>query len=72
MREERLAAASRTVDAAREHGAAFLLLARVMRVIEEAAEKLQILILTCHPERYRGLEGARFFDLQEIVQGGAP
>jgi len=41
-------------------------LARVMTLLEEAAEKLQLLILTCHPERYRALSGAAFFDLQQI------
>jgi len=43
-------------------------LARVMTVLEEAAQRLQILILTCHPERYRGLEGARFIDLEGVVR----
>jgi len=43
-------------------------LARVMTVLEEAAQRLQILILTCHPERYRGLERANFIDLEEIVR----
>jgi len=46
-------------------------LARAMRVLEEAAEKLQILILTCHPERYRGLEEATFIDLDEITGAAA-
>jgi hypothetical protein len=27
-------------------------------------------ILTCHPERYRGLAGANFVDLEAIVRGG--
>jgi hypothetical protein len=44
-------------------------LARVMGVLEEAAQRLQVLVLTCHPERYRGLEGASFVDLEAIVQG---
>ncbi|MEW6264155.1 MAG: hypothetical protein AB1641_13870 [Thermodesulfobacteriota bacterium] len=39
-------------------------LARVMNVLEEAAQHLQILILTCHPERYRGLASALFLDLE--------
>jgi len=38
----------------------------VMNVLEEAAQRLQVLILTCHPERYRGLGGAEFFDLEAI------
>lgn len=46
--------------------------ARVMRILEEAAQRLQLLILTCHPERYLGLEGARFFDLEGILRDSAP
>jgi len=42
-------------------------LARVMNVLEEAAQRLQILILTCHPERYRGLKHAAFFDLETLI-----
>ncbi len=41
-------------------------LARVMTILEEAAQRLQILILTCHPERYRGLDGANFIDLETV------
>lgn len=44
-------------------------LARVMGVLEVAAQRLQVLILTCHPERYRGLAGANFVDLEDIVRG---
>jgi len=33
-------------------------LARIQTILEEAAEKLQVLILTCHPERYGGLTEA--------------
>ena len=44
-------------------------LARVMAILEEAAQRLQVLVLTCHPERYRGLEGATFFDLETILRG---
>ncbi|MEW6664970.1 MAG: AAA family ATPase [Thermodesulfobacteriota bacterium] len=40
--------------------------ARVMNVIEEAAQRLQILILTCHPERYRGLKTGHFYDLEAL------
>jgi DNA repair exonuclease SbcCD ATPase subunit len=40
-------------------------LARLLTVLEEAADCLQIVILTCHPERYRALEAATFFNLQE-------
>jgi energy-coupling factor transporter ATP-binding protein EcfA2 len=42
-------------------------MARIMRVLEESAEKLQIVILTCHPERYVALQGAKFFDMQEVA-----
>ena len=43
-------------------------LARVMTVLEEVAQRLQILILTCHQERYRGLEQANFIDLEAIIR----
>jgi uncharacterized protein YhaN len=42
-------------------------LARILTVLEEAAQRLQALIITCHPERYRGLDGAQFFDLEAIL-----
>jgi hypothetical protein len=38
----------------------------VLTLLEECADRLQIVILTCHPERYRGLEEAKFFDLQTL------
>ena len=41
-------------------------LARMLSLLEEASERLQIVILTCHPERYRALESAKFFDLQAL------
>jgi len=40
-------------------------LARVVSVLEEAAQHLQVLILTCRLERYRGLKQAVFFDLED-------
>ena len=40
-------------------------LARLLSLIEEASERLQIIILTCHPERYRALEKAEFFELRK-------
>lgn len=43
-------------------------LARIMTILEEAAQKLQILILTCHPERYGGLSGANFIDLVRLTE----
>lgn len=42
-------------------------LARVMGILEEAGQRLQVLILTCHPERYLGLDGAHFFDLDKSL-----
>ena len=45
-------------------------LARVIQILEEAGQRLQVLILTCHPERYLGLAGAHFFDLDGILTGG--
>ncbi len=41
-------------------------LARVMSVLEEAAQRLQVVVLTCHPERYRGLGAAQFLDLEVL------
>ena len=45
-------------------------LARVVNVLEDAAQHLQVLILTCHPERYRGLRHAVFFDLEAQIASG--
>ena len=42
-------------------------LARVLALLEECADQLQIIILTCHPQRYRGLENASFFDLKQRI-----
>jgi DNA repair exonuclease SbcCD ATPase subunit len=44
-------------------------LARILSILEEAAQRLQLFILTCHPERYRGLAAADFYDLEGIVAG---
>jgi DNA repair exonuclease SbcCD ATPase subunit len=46
-------------------------LARIVQILEEAAERFQIVMLTCHPERYRGLPNAKFFDLEEITASSA-
>jgi uncharacterized protein YhaN len=46
-------------------------LARILTILEEAAQRLQVLIITCHPERYRGLDGACFFDLESILHDAA-
>lgn len=44
-------------------------LARVLIILEEVAKRLQVLILTCHHENYRGLEQAKFIDLEAIIKG---
>jgi len=46
-------------------------LARIMTILEEATQNLQILILTCHPERYHGLVGAKFIDLEATVRNSS-
>ena len=43
-------------------------MARVMAILEEEAQHLQIIILTCHPERYRGLGNAKSVDLESIAR----
>jgi len=43
-------------------------MARVMVVLEEEAGRLQIIVLTCHPERYAGLDKANFVDLEDILR----
>lgn len=42
---------------------------RILRLLEKVNEKAQILILTCHPERYRQLSSARFTDFTEVLRG---
>lgn len=46
-------------------------LARLLVLLEEASDKLQVVILTCHPERYRALEQASFFDLVSTSSASA-
>ena len=41
---------------------------RVLELLATAAEKLQIIVLTCHPARYRNLPDARHFDLEKLKQ----
>jgi uncharacterized protein YhaN len=41
----------------------------VLSLIEDVSSKLQVLILTCHPEKYRALDQATFFDLERIAAG---
>jgi hypothetical protein len=42
---------------------------RVQAILEEFAADLQILVLTCHPERYYGMNDCRMIDLEQIVGG---
>jgi len=46
-------------------------LTRMLGVLEEAAQRLQVLVFTCHPERYRALTQATFFDLAELADAAA-
>ena len=39
-------------------------LGRVLEVLDEKAKKLQVIVLTCHPERYQPLSSAKFFDFR--------
>ena len=38
-------------------------LSRIANILEESAQRFQIVLLTCHPERYSSLSKATFFDL---------
>ncbi len=42
---------------------------RILRILQEMAARLQIVILTCHPERYAGLEDMTRFDLEAALAG---
>ena len=44
---------------------------RILGIIDESLDRLQFLILTCHPEKYRAIEGARFIDLEESIAAGS-
>jgi len=41
-------------------------LRRFLGLLEEAADRLQVIILTCRPMDYRSLAGARFLDLEQL------
>ena len=43
-------------------------LARIQGIMSELSQHLQIVVLTCHPERYRGLADAQFIDLAGCVE----
>ncbi len=40
---------------------------RILRILQEMSSRLQIIILTCHPERYTGLEDMVRFDLEKLL-----
>lgn len=40
-------------------------LARMLNLLTEASTRLQLIIITCHPERYHALDDALFIDLAE-------
>ena len=42
-------------------------LKRITAILEESAERFQIVLLTCHPERYSDFPDAKFVDLQRAV-----
>jgi len=46
-------------------------LARIVSILDEQADRFQIVLLTCHPERYRGLPNTNFFDLEEALAQSA-
>ncbi|MGA2715914.1 MAG: SbcC/MukB-like Walker B domain-containing protein [Bryobacteraceae bacterium] len=41
-------------------------LKRVLTILEEMRAHAQFLILTCHPERYKPLNGAKFIDMASL------
>lgn len=41
---------------------------RILRILREAASRMQVLILTCHPDRYYGLDVDATFDLEDLVR----
>jgi len=43
-------------------------MSRILSILEESARNLQILILTCHPERYRSMREVVFFNLEELAR----
>ena len=42
---------------------------RILDILEEVSENLQVLILTCQPDRFASLAGAKRFDLEAIRAG---
>ena len=46
-------------------------LARILHLLDSRRERMQILILTCHPERYSALSGAHTIHLPTLQAAGA-
>ncbi len=46
-------------------------MARLFKLLEEATDKLQIVVLTCHQERYRIWQDAKFFNLADLTNFNA-
>jgi len=42
-------------------------LARAMRILLDLQGKIQTLVLTCHPERYTGLEGVKLIEMEDLL-----
>jgi DNA repair exonuclease SbcCD ATPase subunit len=43
-------------------------MARICELLERSANRLQIILLTCQPERFRRLRNANFIDLFEVIK----
>lgn len=43
-------------------------LGRVLQALDDASERLQVIILTCHADRYERLAKARFFELEALKE----
>jgi DNA repair exonuclease SbcCD ATPase subunit len=41
---------------------------RILRLLEESTDQLQVLILTCNPERYKSLGAAKLHDLKRAAE----
>jgi uncharacterized protein YhaN len=46
-------------------------LRRIHALLERLSERMQIFVLTCHPERFLGMPGASFIDLAETIKHAA-
>ncbi|GIW93351.1 MAG: hypothetical protein KatS3mg110_1392 [Pirellulaceae bacterium] len=45
-------------------------LARIQTILDEAADRFQVVLLTCHPERYFALKDVKSFDLEKLAATG--